>query len=663
MRSLQIALILLISAAFMLHQSDSAAASGAKHSAKGHKARSQSKGKKRASNPNAGNVWERIRLGIRIPRPSQASAGFDQIKVPTGKNSSLSSSQTIKSVESYVAQTDESTRLSTVIIPKKLLRGESQLPEKLRVRQVLIPNGSQHKTGISSDERYTRLGRLKLGSKGEQPAGKVSSVKQDSLFKSPSVQRIRTQLGLHPELFKHGEVVENASITRKIKSQGQVVIRGCSDLYKKEVTSSAQKGILPENYSQMAEQCRLKQNENYERVNKHVVAYSQRSGYLYGVSERARPYLYHIVDALSKYNLPLDLALLPIVESAYQPTALSNKDAAGIWQFIPSTGKEYGLQQTSDYDDRLNITASTNAAIRFLSGLNAHFKGDWLLALAAYNCGQGAVDAAISRNQAEGLDTDFWSLDLPAETQDYVPRLLALSSIFENPGNYGLKLRSVRNEPYFIKVNIDRETDINSLAKKDLNTIAKLAEFDPDQFGLLNAAYIKSTLPENNRPFTLLMPISNANLLHQSLAFMAQSNNGKMNAALPLLPELTLAQQAIEQKAQMPLLSVQLNDDKKWFLSTGQLAELGVVRQSAGNEIKPAKLPNEDYWAVHYLDKGESLKAVAEFHGITEDLLRIANKLKRRQSISLGQRLLVPLKQIASESFNKASTSILFKGV
>jgi LysM domain len=136
-----------------------------------------------------------------------------------------------------------------------------------------------------------------------------------------------------------------------------------------------------------------------------------------------------------------------------------------------------------------------------------------------------------------------------------------------------------------------------------------------------------------------------------------------MNAALPLLPELTLAQQAIEQKAQMPLLSVQLNDDKKWFLSTGQLAELGVVRQSAGNEIKPAKLPNEDYWAVHYLDKGESLKAVAEFHGITEDLLRIANKLKRRQSISLGQRLLVPLKQIASESFNKASTSILFKGV
>jgi len=358
----------------------------------------------------------------------------------------------------------------------------------------------------------------------------------------------------------------------------------------------------------------------------------------------------------------LDLALLPIVESAYQPTAVSPKNAAGIWQFIPSTGEEYGLEQNDDYDARLDITASTQAAIRFLSGLNGHFKGDWLLSLAAYNCGQGTVDAAISRNQAEGLDTDFWSLDLPAETMEYVPRLLALSSIFADPDSYGLKLRPIKNEPYFIKVNIDREADIKQLAKKDLRTVSRLADFDHDQLSLLNTAYLKSALPER-KPFTLLLPIRSANLLHQSLAFMAQSYKGGNNPSTPLFSALTLPVDPSGTKAKTPLVSLILNKEQLWFLPSGTSRKPEVKPNRTREEKIAAKSVDEGKWSVHYLDKGESLKVVAESHGITEEFLRIANKIKYRQNLPLGQKLMVPLKQLAYASNDKNRTSVLFKGI
>jgi soluble lytic murein transglycosylase-like protein len=266
---------------------------------------------------------------------------------------------------------------------------------------------------------------------------------------------------------------------------------------------------------------RTKDTIKYDRVNKHIVWYTQHHDYLHQVAERARPYLYHIVDSLSKHKLPYELALLPIVESAYQPTALSPKSAAGLWQFIPSTGHDFDLHQSDHYDARLDISASTQAAIRYLSFLKQHFNGDWLLALAAYNCGLGAVDEAIKRNIAEGLDPDYWSLRLPEETQEYVPRFLALSSIFANPAAHGLKLAPVRNEPYFVKVKIDRKHDIEYLAEKDFKEVAQLANLSYEQFIRLNPGYLNPKLAADG-PFTFLMPAANANQLHQRLASIAQ---------------------------------------------------------------------------------------------------------------------------------------------
>jgi soluble lytic murein transglycosylase-like protein len=691
MRLLQIALIGLIGSSFVAHYSDSVAASKVDKSSKNssqrsHKSNDHSNGKKHATKTNSGDVWERIRLGLRIPRPAPESAGSDQILTSSIRSTPTSSSESVKTTGTTHANNDELARLTTVIALKRLLRGESQLPEKLRLRQELIPHkgGGQNKIDLSPADKYTQLGRSKLGPKGSSasltrrllnkshitPDEKLAWAKGDSLFNSSAVQRIRTRLGLHPELFKGGGVALGDTVgedsapdkktgsANKTKNQQNAAITNCSILNKQ---GFARQGMLSENYSQMAEQCRLKQHAKYERVSRQIAGYSQRKGLLYQTSERARPYLYHIVDTLNKYNLPLDLALLPIVESAYQPTALSPKSAAGIWQFIPSTGREYGLEQNGDYDARLDITASTHAAIRFLSGLNDHFKGDWLLALAAYNCGQGAVDAAISRNQAEGLDTDFWSLDLPAETQDYVPRLLALSSIFANPGSYGLNLRPVKNEPYFIKVNIDRETDINHLVKKDLKTIAKLANFNTEEFGLLNSAYLKSKL-SGRKPFSLLMPISNANQLHQSLAFMAQPYKDE-NAALPFFSESSLFSGYSWSKTQESLLAINLSEDQQWTSPAAQLAALSVKSTSTVGDTTKAKTTVEDYWAVHYLDKGESLKVVAEHHGISEQELREANKFKRRQTLSLGQRLLIPLKPIAAPSIKRTTASVLYKDI
>ncbi|CAG1771251.1 partial membrane-bound lytic murein transglycosylase D, partial [uncultured bacterium] len=262
-------------------------------------------------------------------------------------------------------------------------------------------------------------------------------------------------------------------------------------------------------------------NPASERIGKHIEWYAQRPAYVKQVAERARPYLYHIVNQLSANHLPPELALLPIVESAYQPTAESPKSAAGLWQFIPSTGLDFDLTQTEDYDKRLDIEASTQAAVRYLAMLKRHFNGDWLLALAAYNCGQGRVDDAIEQNRANGLPTDYWSLHLPEETQEYVPRFLALATIFSNPKSYRLKLPLIKNEPYFVKVNVNERFAIDYLANKELSDIAQLAELSPEQFMLLNPGYLKSTIA-TEEPFSLLLPVDNAKQLNQHLDYVAR---------------------------------------------------------------------------------------------------------------------------------------------
>ena len=186
--------------------------------------------------------------------------------------------------------------------------------------------------------------------------------------------------------------------------------------------------------------------------------------YLHTVTERARPYLHYIVSELDKRNMPMEIALLPVVESGFKPYVYSRSGAACLWQFMPATGKVFGLEQNGWYDGRRDIVASTDAALDYLQKLHGYF-GDWQLALAAYNAGEGTVGRAIKRNKKAGKDTDFWSLDLPAETTAYVPKLMAVSHLVFQPGQYGLTLKPLDNKPVFAVVGTGSQIDLALAAK------------------------------------------------------------------------------------------------------------------------------------------------------------------------------------------------------
>lgn len=212
-------------------------------------------------------------------------------------------------------------------------------------------------------------------------------------------------------------------------------------------------------------------------IDAHIEALRQDPHHLERLSERAGPYLHLIVEEIDRRRLPMELALLPQVESHFNPQATSPKSAAGIWQFMPYTGRDMGLRQDSLYDGRRDILASTRAALDYLEQLNERFDGDWMLSMAAYNCGPGCVSAAIERNRQRGQATDFWSLDLPAETRHYVPRILANARLVANPRRYGLNLPPLPDQPQFDVVEVRKAVDLAQVAHQsglDLDTLRRL---------------------------------------------------------------------------------------------------------------------------------------------------------------------------------------------
>ncbi|HEX9392492.1 MAG TPA: LysM peptidoglycan-binding domain-containing protein [Usitatibacteraceae bacterium] len=217
-------------------------------------------------------------------------------------------------------------------------------------------------------------------------------------------------------------------------------------------------------------------------IENHEIWYSARQDYIKRFVERGSKYMYHIVEEVERRNLPTEIVLLPIIESAFNPQAYSRANASGMWQFIPSTGRNFGLKQDWQYDHRRDILMSTDAALDYLEKLHGMFNS-WELAFAAYNCGEGCVGRAIAANQRKGLPTDFMSLKLPPETRNYVPKLIAVKNIVLSPGSYGIELDSLQNRPYFVKV--------TAPAKIDVKLAARLAEMPVDDFTALNPAFSK----------------------------------------------------------------------------------------------------------------------------------------------------------------------------
>ena len=214
-------------------------------------------------------------------------------------------------------------------------------------------------------------------------------------------------------------------------------------------------------------------------VDGRIKWYLSRPDYIQRMSERAGRYMFYIVEELERRHLPTELALLTFIESAFNPGAVSRTKAVGIWQFMPRTGKSFDLRQNSFRDERQDIVASTNAALDYLESLHTQF-GDWHLALAAYNWGQGNVRRAIARNKRAKKPTGYLHLRMPAETRLYIPKLQAVEQIIRNPGAYGLTLPVIPNHPYFEVVNIDSDIDVA--------LVAKLAGIEESAFRALNPA-------------------------------------------------------------------------------------------------------------------------------------------------------------------------------
>ena len=258
----------------------------------------------------------------------------------------------------------------------------------------------------------------------------------------------------------------------------------------------------------------LEHYENTPQVQAQINWFMHNQGYLYRTTVRAAPYMYYIYQQVKQRHLPTELVLLPVLESAYNPFASSNRGAAGLWQLERGTASAFGVKQDWWYDGRRDVLASTNAALDYLTYLQNFFGSNWYLALAAYDSGEGTVQEAMRRNIRNGYNTDFWSLPLPMETQSYVPRLLALAAIIENPQKYSIYLPSISDAPYLGQVDIGGHIN--------LNQAANLAGISLSELIQLNPGYVHY-ITDPQGPHKLLLPFDKIQTFQENLLNLSKT--------------------------------------------------------------------------------------------------------------------------------------------
>jgi membrane-bound lytic murein transglycosylase D len=380
-----------------------------------------------------------------------------------------------------------------------------------------------------------------------------------------------------------------------------------------------------------------------ELTNKFAVQatrwYSAQPDYIARMSSRASLYLFHIVEEIEKRGMPMELALLPFVESAMQPEAESHAKAVGLWQFIPATGKLYSLEQNPFKDERRDVIESTRAALDYLQKLHDDF-GDWHLALAAYNCGEGCVARALQRARLAKKATDYSSLRLPRETQYYVPKLQAIKNIVRQPATYGLELPAIRNEPYFVALKRTRDMDVA--------TAARLAEMPVDEFRALNPAFKRPVIVAAAQP-TILLPADRVDTFKAN--FAAYESTGQ-----PLASWTTYTlrdNETLAQVAQRVGLSEGSLRDANRIPPRYRLAPRSTILiprdETMEDDIAPEKIAasfavvpeQSNYRQITYrVRKGDTLHSVARRWNVQPDEIVAWNNL-RGDTLFAGQRLML----------------------
>ena len=371
-------------------------------------------------------------------------------------------------------------------------------------------------------------------------------------------------------------------------------------------------------------------------VQTHVNWYANRPDYVRRMIERSQLYLYHIVEEVEKRGMPTEVALLPMIESAFNPKAYSRSHASGIWQFIPSTGKNFGLEQNWWYDGRRDVTAATDAALDYLEKLYNMF-GSWELALAAYNWGEGSVQRAIAKNQRKGLPTDYLSLTMPPETRNYVPKLMAIKQIIMSPETVGLELASIPNRPYFASVTTTQHIDVA--------VAARLAGMPLSDFVSLNPAYNRPVINAKGAR-TLLLPVDKAESFSANLESYDKPLVSWQSYRLSRGEKIdTVARRFSISVARLKEINSITRRDR---LAAGQtlLVPLGRNNDAAEPVIDNAQQaiePEESTRTtrlVYAVKKGDTLASIAKRHGVSAQQIKTLNHLKGNQ-VSGGQKLVI----------------------
>ncbi|MGK0674331.1 MAG: LysM peptidoglycan-binding domain-containing protein [Halothiobacillaceae bacterium] len=368
----------------------------------------------------------------------------------------------------------------------------------------------------------------------------------------------------------------------------------------------------------------------HDRIDQELFAYLGQLDRLQIITQRAEPYLFFIVEQLRERGMPMELALLPIIESSYQPQATSRSQAAGLWQFIPSTGQHFGLKQNWWYDGRRDVHASTQAALDYLQRLNDKFEGDWLLTLAAYNAGEGTVSRAIERAAARGEPTDYWSLDLPEETKAYVPRLIALSRIFRDPHVYGLVPHKIKDAPFLARIDLDRPLD--------LSKVANAMDMSVHELYRLNPGFKRGVNGHGQETIPLLLPRDKAQRLQEI----------DMEGLYAVLPEpyqiKAVRDESTTSFARRFGVSLatlrEMNPLLRDKIARGQTVLLP-AKPAKLAEAKPTALPASKKTIHHAVAPGENLYRISRQHGVDAQTLASWNGLRPDAPLKAGQKLVI----------------------
>mgnify|MGYP005810873897 CR=1 FL=1 len=422
--------------------------------------------------------------------------------------------------------------------------------------------------------------------------------------------------------------------------------------------STAQTGDV---WDRLGAQCRYGGLE-HPIVRKEMQWFEAQPKVIERASQAAAPYLYFVAEEVERRGMPGEIALLPILESGYQPAIKSPNGAAGLWQFMRDTGTHLSLGKSKWYDGRKDVVASTRAALDYLAELHVRFGGDWLTAVAAYNAGWGNIERAVELNRRRGRPTDFWSLDLTPETRQLVGRTLALAQLLRHPGPVRAAFRPIPDHPYFAELALDKPIDLRQLVRQ--------AGISEDDFKTLNPAFRAWHTGPDVRGLGVLVPIAAADAAHQTLAAippsaelpaLADETDERRRSARGLITYTvrngdsiwTIAQRHQVQVADLISLNKlpktpKLRLGQKLLISGGKMERIAALTHS-GTGTAPAAPPARSRWApaasndvVHYrVQEGDSLWTISRRFKVTIEQLLSWNNLDHARQLQPGQEILV----------------------